>query len=184
MKHRYKELLERTFELEGLLTVALKKDNVPEELSALIDRKLSELIAVDLEYHAGSSSSTVEEVEMETAYYALEDEDSASVKTELSSLDEWESRPAGEVEEKATDQETDEKSAVKELSFSLNDRFLYIRTLFGGDAKRFAEEMEKLKTFGSFEEASSYLTGSLTLRPEENEDEARLLELVRRYYTS
>ena len=67
--------------------------------------------------------------------------------------------------------------------FSINDRFLYIREIFGGDDKAFAREMDRLDEFDDYDEAEQYFLEeySLDLEAPPVQD---FLAIIERYYQS
>lgn len=65
--------------------------------------------------------------------------------------------------------------------FSLNDKFLFIRELFGGDAAAFNGAMAKVGSMSSPQEAESYLINEFDIDPE-TENGERFLATVRSYF--
>ena len=66
-------------------------------------------------------------------------------------------------------------------AFSLNDRFRFMRELFGGDAARMDETMQQISEAASLQEALDRLTSDLRL-DESNETVADFVELLKRYF--
>ena len=65
-------------------------------------------------------------------------------------------------------------------AFSLNDRFLYIRELFGGSAKAFDDAMDVLSGMSDMREAEQYFYDECNLEPE-NATVADFMKSVSRY---
>lgn len=161
MKDRYKVLLEQAYELEGLLLLALKKEEVSDQLSALIERKINEF---------GLREEPIEEPAQEKAvdsmsYYNIEDDDE-------------EHRP--QPERRRPRPEPRRGKPV----FSLNDRFLFIREIFAGDAKTFNVVLNHIAGCSGFAEAEDYLMGEHGLNAEANETHARFIEVISDYFKS
>lgn len=68
-------------------------------------------------------------------------------------------------------------------SFSINDRFLYIREIFGGDGKAFDREMDRLDEFEDYDEAEQYFLEEYSLDPEAP-SVVDFLAIIERYYQS
>ena len=160
-------MLDLAFELEGLLNLALTREELPEELEKLIDTKIRHLSAAGLtEVHpqekleAPEKKTPVSGV-LPGPFYALTDD-------EDDSADEKPRRG--------------ERHRRKKPVFSLNDRFLFIRELFGGDAKAFNVALNFLAEADSAEEAETYLRAR-GINPDDRETDARFMEVVRAYYT-
>lgn len=179
MKERYKKLLDCTLELEGLLTLALGKEEVSKELGELIDRKLSELILEDMEYHSALPEKPARKEEpaavvVEHAFYSIDDDDEVEERTETS-------EPVVEKDEHTTNESPLPKR--RKINFSLNDRFLFTRTLFGGNARAFDETIRELQECADFDRARNLLAEKgVTLRPDDSDDDERFLAAIREYF--
>lgn len=165
MKERYKNILEKVYEVEGLLLLAMSKEEIPQGLDELIERRLSELMA-DEEYQAQpavqNDSTKIEETEIGNKY---EEEESTFYMLE--------------------DNEEFDKPVAKEKKppvFSLNDRFLFTRELFDGDAADFKAVISSIARFGSFSQARDYLMGECRINPEASETASRFLDIIESYF--
>lgn len=70
-------------------------------------------------------------------------------------------------------------------SISLNDKMMFIKEIFNGNAEKYNECLEKLNNFKSLEEALNFLNSTITVNKENNNALQSLLELVyRRYMTN
>ncbi|MCH5218139.1 MAG: hypothetical protein J1F07_06285 [Muribaculaceae bacterium] len=166
-KEKYRNMLDLAFELEGLLNLALSREELPEELENLIDTKIRHLTAAGFpEVHpqemleAPGKKTPVCDV-LPGPFYALTDDEDDSA---------YEKPRRGE------------RHRRKKPVFSLNDRFLFIRELFGGDAKAFNVALNFLAEADSAEEAETYLRAR-GINPDDRETDARFMEVVRTYYT-
>ena len=65
-------------------------------------------------------------------------------------------------------------------AFTLNDKFRYIRDIFGGEEAEFTDTLDILADMDSFAEARDYIVHDMMLDPD-NDSVAALLETVRRY---
>lgn len=177
-KEKYRKKLERAYELEGLLLLAMSKDEMPEGLESLIEKKIEQLMKAELEEEADGLSPAQETPRGEApaedgslggdAFYALEDDDDEVAV------------PSAE--------KTAEKGVINSGNgqpvFSLNDRFLFIRELFDGDAATFSEAISRVSSFRGFDDAEAYLEGELGLSPEESEEAGRFMEAIERYFAA
>lgn len=65
--------------------------------------------------------------------------------------------------------------------FSLNDRFLYIREYFNGDAKAFDKAINRLDRFDAYRDAENYFVDEVGVDPETDEGKA-FLESIRKVF--
>lgn len=65
--------------------------------------------------------------------------------------------------------------------FSLNDRFLYTRELFNGDANAFNEAIEKISTFERYGDAEAYFMKELALDPSKSETHKAFLKMIKSF---
>lgn len=73
------------------------------------------------------------------------------------------------------------ESADLRRAFTLNDKFRFRRTLFGGSDERFGEVLDRLEAMDSYAEAEGYLSGVLDTEPEEYED---FMTIIKAHYQS
>lgn len=152
-------LVERLMELEGLVLLRNKRgEDVPDDLSSLIERKWNEVKSL-MESDVAVAFAPAEPAE--PGFYAIED-DEEEVMPEAPKV---EDRPI--------------KLAVgsRRPTFSINDRFLFIRELFGGDAKAFKQALNRLDTFGGYAAAEEYFVRDFGISPDD-ETGARFLEII------
>ena len=65
--------------------------------------------------------------------------------------------------------------------FSLNDRFLYTRELFNGDANAFNSAIDKISTFERYEDAEVYFMKELSLDPSKSETHKVFLKMIKSF---
>ena len=217
MKDKYRKLLDKAYELEGLLHLALSRDEKeqPGGLFALIEKKVSDINDIMAErmepktelkadMREPESKSELPKAEHKTKHempkgepkqkpteqkpprrqfterkQVIPEETVKAVKEEFSpfyNLDEEET-PTQQLPK--WPQKRDIKNKPK---FSLNDRFLFTRELFGGDGKAFNEAIDKLTTFSNLSEAESYFVRTLSLDPDNNETHDSFLRMVTAYF--
>lgn len=177
MKERYKNLLEKVYELEGLILLATSKDEMPEGLEELIERRLEELSLSPAPDNPTESASDVVgslgeesgEASDTTPFYTLEDDDDEETSTPKTAP--------------SLKKELPKFGAKKKLpSFSLNDRFQFLRELFGGDASKFNTALNRVASSGSFDEAERFLREDYGVNPDKSDTDERFLEAVRQYF--
>lgn len=222
MKEQYKTLLDATYELEGLLTLALRNENPDENLEKLVLEKagrLSELLknigGIQEAYetqHGSVVEKPVEETVEAQEEEPLEEPVEVLVKEpEAEHIEMQAEEPVKEpLEEEAVKEAVPEKEAFesyyiieddeeerserrilrrhhrnerskKKPVFSLNDRFLFIRELFDGDASKFNMVTDRLGDFDDYDSAQDYLIREYNITPERETDE-RFLAIVEAFY--
>lgn len=204
MKKRYKNILEKVYEVEGLLLLAMSKEDTPEGLDELIERRLAELM--DDEENE-KDAPAVEQIEERPEPAGVASEVSATPEVQVKEV--VEAAPEEEVveaapEEEVVEEEPDdtfytledeeeyarpasrapfkEKTGHKPPVFSLNDRFLFTRELFEGDAASFNAALNRIAASAGFGEASDYLAREWGLKPDDSETDGRFLEIVEQYF--
>lgn len=214
MDEEYRKLLDTTYELEGLLMLALGKETVSEELAQLIERKRQELALTPEE-----PAEPAEPAESAESEEPSEREDPTEVDDASDASDASEPRDLEGLEDPA-DSEAPVLSILSNLSdlsdhsespeeepfyvldddeptveiprrskgigrhkpvFSLNDKFLFIRELFDGDAGAFNKAVDVASGFDSYDEAENFLTKNYHLNPDNDTDE-RFLSIIRSAY--
>ena len=146
-----------------------------------------------------------EEDDDEDEYIDEDDEDDEDYEEEEDDIDEEEEDPEEEdeeteVEEKEIRNEREQKNDKplvdtrwigvagnqkkrQSPTFSLNDRFLFIRELFGGDGKAFNKELEQLDKFANYQEAERHFLASYSMDMESAPAQA-FLSVIEKYYQS
>lgn len=229
MKDRYKSLLDKIYEIEGLLLLGLNREKVPEGLDALIVEKWNRLsneielaethpqvqetpvnaepsLTVPLEESpiippieaekenetenkVGEDGSSEQHLTSEKTILKKSEKDSVSeiareINTQVSTQIDESVGPFYALED--DDEEIvavpPKKAGVKRYDrkkpiFSLNDKFLFIRELFGGDASAFKAAVDKISFFKDFDEAEQYFLDDLQMDPE-NDTVDRFLEAI------
>lgn len=156
---KYNKILDRVYELEGLLLLAISGDNNTSRLPELIYRKAAEITAL---------SSIVE-----TELSSVTSEEKAEEKPVIEAPVIQQSRPAPIQPEVQT---------PRTPLLSLNDRFLFIRELFGGDGERFDGAMNQMATFDNYEEAEEYFLTEYGWEAEDANVEA-FFNAISNYFT-
>lgn len=183
VKKELENLLDKTYELEGLLQLALSRDDNHAALqrliagkSALVAAMAQRMAAASADDEAASLREKQYEVEAEAEAVpdtAPEPEAEAAVETtpvesapeEMPRVEEApvevEEAPLAEVETVAeVSAPAPARSAAAKpsgkLVFSINDRYRYRRELFGGDDRKFAEALSKVASMDSYDEAEEY----------------------------
>lgn len=177
MKEKYRRKLEKAYELEGLLLLAMSKDEMPEGLEELIERKIEALM----------NEEANEEIRQETPKGG---EPAATVPVEFAIRDMTADSGPADTFYALEDEETvpARKPARKEAPkgkrpvFSLNDRFLFLRELFNGDLEAFNASMDEIAGFSRFDEARDYCIRKFRLSPDENDSHSRFLEIVEKSF--
>lgn len=210
-KEKYAEMLDRIYELEGLLQLAITRDDIPACLGGLISRKISELTLTRESAPSATPDATApahdlfyvtEEAEEEIAPPAPTASPSAPVAvppvpvapttppSDLSNLsnNSNNSNLSNSSNSSNNPNPSDNPAPVPSRPkvsgravFNLNDRFRFRRSLFGGSDADFSEAIAMLPTFDSFDEASSWFYNDRGWNPEDPEVTA-FMEVMKNYY--
>ena len=180
-------MLDLTYELEGLIHLALNRDNAPDRIGALLTDKISALKAVsdgadfsDLsDFSDGSDLSDCSE----SSYIINDGDDGDGDDGDGEDGDDAALAPEMEVESESVVSApvSSHRSAPGTPVFSINDRFLYSRELFGGRVADFEAALKEVATMESFEEAEEYLTSEWGLDPE-SQTVADFLAVISNYF--
>ena len=178
MSYEIRELLRLNVEMEGLLRVLAERDNIPAleslavkaadfdaRIRAFLDAARPEILTED----------EAEATELPDSFDAVEEAEGSGTESQLSNCrDARPVRPDGpqtpeEPEEPEMPvtviQEHPKAGGCADLSktFSINDRYLYSRELFGGNMQRFQDALAGMSRMPDFAHALEYMTGTLGL---------------------
>ena len=178
MSDEIRELLRLNVEMEGLLRVLAERDNIPAleslavkaadfdaRIRAFLDAARPEILKED----------EAEATELPDSFDAVEEAEGSGTESQLSNCrDARPVRPDGpqtpeEPEEPEMPvtviQEHPKAGGCADLSktFSINDRYLYSRELFGGNMQRFQDALAGMSRMPDFAHALEYMTGTLGL---------------------
>lgn len=203
-REQLKQLLDLTYDLEGLLTLAISRDDMPLGLEERILSKLASLSVFDYtkdteiptdpkEYKAPEIREVTEIPEITEEPEVTEaPEASAPVRDSFDSydLDDEDPEQVSETEDpedsEIPKENSSDKQAVKEILvidspgllnnapiltkqtpvFSINDRFLFTRELFGGRISDFEDALKTAASMDSYEEAEDYFISERGFNPE------------------
>ncbi len=191
-----KELLDLTYELEALLSLALMREGVPPRLYELIAAKAAAINAA-----AGGEGTVVAETESPEDFvadsYSIEDSHEASApalaeEIAESGAEEKIDRAGIAVERtertiKAEKREYEAPEASKagealRKRFSLNDKFRFRREIFGGRDADFSQALDAIAASDNLSDAEDYLYSQLHLDPDD-ENVKSLVEIISGYFS-
>lgn len=150
MEKELKHLLDKTYELEGLVHLALKRSEEVDEFLRLISNKGKEIGNIcDSIYQEGKSKDL--EVKQIDPYFSF---DEYSIDDEKIS-DNMFSDTFSSV---STEDNTDRKEVTKsgKLVFSINDKYRYKKELFNNSDVEFNNTLALIASMENFEEAEDY----------------------------
>lgn len=202
-REEIQDLLDQTYELEGLLHLALaREEDMPEALPRLIRSKIATLAAESTEGTEAADSTDGYELSENYEHYDSERIEGAEdgfngldlTKEEPSDNDISEHSENSEVSERSKKSEHSELSdyshsadikikpenSASPVAFSLNDRFLFTRELFGGSRAEFDNALNRLAGMESFEEAEEYFYDDCGFNPKD-ETVADFMRIVASY---
>lgn len=207
-----KQLLDSTYELEGLLTLALSRTGAPDRVHRLIESKayaIADQAALAASpQQEGEDMAPDEAAEAVSAEFEMRedaDEPEPESKSQPSAspiiMNETAPEPAPLPEPKKpmakptemTRREEQPMTGIEEQPeatkrrkglrncFSLNDRFLFRRELFGGDDAEFNAAIDRLAGFNSLSEAEDYIYNELQFDPD-SEAVKSYIGILENYY--
>ncbi len=190
-RRRLSDMLDLTYELEGLLHIGVTRSEVPQRLNQLIVAKLNAIIELADEPASPEELAPAQYMEpsseVEPEHYdepEPEIEVTPMIEAEPESYTDPEPEPYIEPEPESyiepetykrpdTEPFIDPEPEVEEKPvpergrlFSINDRFLYARELFGGDVRNFDRAINDVITFDSYDEAEEYFVSEWGMDPE------------------
>ena len=173
-----KQLINLNVELEGLLKVLHERNSV-EAKSLLADkfRLYSSLITEFLDSHDDDAAEALEEF-VPAAEELYEDAEYVEVKEQEAQEPELvgEDYAAVSAIERGAE-EIHRTPRCLAASFTLNDKYRFIREVFGGNESDFADTLAVLDDMDSFKEAEDYIVSDLMLDPS-NPDVADFLDII------
>lgn len=195
-------LLDTVYELEGLLHLAINRDNPPASLSTLIARK-AEMIAevtkstefcILAEADETSAPQTEDENQAEPMEAAADEPYEIPTETVAPGYDAVEKytatsevavAPVPETPAPAPTQTPRTVAAPRRdrprPAFSLNDRYRFRRTLFKGNDAEFSSAIARVAETPTLDEAQAWLYDQLGWDPENDEVRA-FMEILENYY--
>lgn len=185
-KNKLNEIKDKVYEAEGLLELAdIRPDRIP-DLRGLIERRLSEAVALCASLCPEDQDGSDSEDSADNITPNLPDEESGAMirPEEAHSIEEApvteEEAPVTEVPDvSARTAETPVPQQVPQ--FCLNDRFRFRRVIFGGSEAEFNNTMEYVATLPSLTRAEDYFYGDMALDPEDP-DVADFMEIIKNYF--
>lgn len=180
--HQLSEMLDKVYELEGLVMLALSRDDSRESIERLINVKIGELGSstdVSAIHPSGGgfdfdASYNLEEPEPEAAVEipapasapaveiatpAPAVEIPAPVPVSEPAVEPPVIAPAPQTPAPVTQAETPapaRSGVAGRLVFSINDRYRYRRELFGGNDAAFSDALSRVAAMDSYDEAEGY----------------------------
>lgn len=202
-KEKLNQLLDSIYELEGLVHLALNRDDNPEHLSELIKKKGEELslyashVVTRQQAHPqelpqqSAMPHGVKQMESieETPLYVVDNFIEDDVK--VSNVVEDDIKPAVDAVFSALqdpdiiDIDEENMQIPKEprgkLVFSVNDRYLFKRELFGNSDADFNNTLSLVASMENYDEAEDYFLGEMQWDPKKQEV-VDFLEIIKRYF--
>lgn len=173
-KTKLNELLDSIYELEGLVHLALTRDDSPERLPSLIKMKSEELHKLASQFVPTDPESPADEPKEETPLYTVEDETDTPIEEDMQI-----------VVESVFDQLPVDDPADKEprgrLVFSINDRYRFKRELFNNSDVDFNNTLAIVASMENYDEAEDYFLGELQWDSKQ-EDVADFLGIIKKYF--
>ncbi len=159
-REELQRLLEQTYELEGLILLALNRDPRPEGLDEMILNKVS---GVGVQESDFKDIKDLKAPKDPTGFdsYDLDDEPEVPA-TEAAAPAAPAPAPAASPVSPVVPAPASKAAPI----FSVNDRFLFNRELFGGKMADFEEALTLVASMDSYEEAEEYFISERGFNPE------------------
>lgn len=186
-KEDIKRLQELAFELEGLIGLAVDRPDMEARLPELVRNKLR---AMEVLLPSDTLPQFEDEIAVTDSEPELVAEPEFEVEPEVEAVPELEVEPELEAEpEFEAEVEAEEKvepdvprvGESRAPVFSVNDRFRFIRELFGGSRDAFDGALTQIAACDSYDEAEEYVLSDLELDPELPATQ-EFLTLIARYF--
>lgn len=159
-KEELNRLLDSIYELEGLVYLAISRDDCPESLPTLIKRKADEmarLASLKADELAGYEKSDM------LAGEEKSDEPDQEEYPSVVSVGMKPAEPRGK------------------LVFTINDRYRFKRDLFGGSDADFNTTLALVASMDNYEEAEDYFLNELQWSLQ-NQETVDFLEILKKYF--
>lgn len=199
-KTQFPALLDRIYELEGLVHLALDRDDNPGGLERLIKDKALQIMGDITGDPAGADGHSKEYMPLEEGDEDEGEGDDGLTPEILAAIEPY-VNPAqeegAEVPRHTLNDRTPQQPSLNDragcaksvneantrgrLVFSLNDRFRFRRSLFGDDQQAFGRSLSQVAAMDSYEEAEDYFLGELKWHPDDAEAKA-FLEIIKGYF--
>lgn len=160
-----KALLSTCYELEGLLSLTLQReDSTPDEVYNMIDAKIAKIGSLDIFLSEEADVEEVELVASGTKKNSASEQDMKKV-SESAEYEQVELADEDDIDKGQTiDSEIDNVAAEVVLpQFSINDRYLFIRELFNGSEADFDDALESIGEMDTDSEVEDFLYNDLCL---------------------
>ena len=173
------ELLDSIYELEGLVHLALTRDDNPDRLPLLIKmkgEKLSELAStfdVDI-IEADKDESREESKDKDESPEEPADMEETPIEEDMQSVVE-------SVFDRLPLDDTGEREPRGRLVFSINDRYRFKRELFNNSDVDFNNTLAIVASMENYDEAEDYFLGEMQWDPMRVEV-ADFLDIIKRYF--
>ena len=193
----WREMLDTAYELEGLLQLAVNRDNAPARIADLISTKIERLRELLTDASADTPQPEPEtpitenvpeepaapeipaqpaveespetyEISEDCDTYDLDEEEPAVVVAPAVKSSPAPMRDNAAAESSASTPAVQQGGAAVAATpvFSVNDRFLFARELFGGRMADFDEALKNVAGMESYEEAEEYFISERGFNPE------------------
>ena len=197
-KKKLNEMLDTVYELEGLIYLALNREDSLGNLKRLIKLKSKALSDICDNISPDSVTDQTQEMLSDNYFYSSEETNDIPprpskqpVQKSVINNDDSESRPEGEERRESKAKNLDENVNKDEpsnrprgrLVFSVNDKFRFRRELFENSDASFNTTLALVASMDSYEEAEEYFVEELQMDPG-NQTVAEFLEIIRKYFNS
>ena len=180
---KLKSIQDKLYELEGLVLLALNRNNLPEDFFNLIARKGKEIYLDTKSFENKDNLGFGNFEEIENDNYSIED----SEENLKGNVDETlyekshEQRDSDNDEFFSSNSDSQEKESRGKLVFSINDRFRFRQSLFDDSDVDFNNTLALVASMDTYEEAEEYF---LNEQGWTNNDKnvSAFLEILKKYF--
>lgn len=182
-------LLDKTYELVALLELSLQKGEIPESIPGLICRKAGSIASEANEFAESCMGESPEIINPQVDREVSSEMDTPDTDTpgnDPTDVCAPEKSETPEIENKTYEEESiigapdtpgESLPNREKPKFTLNDRYLFIRELFGGDRRSFDSALTKAAGMDTREEIEDFFYYELSW-DRENEEAERFIDIL------
>lgn len=171
------KLIQLNLELEGLLRILADRDDA--QARSIFADKVQQYFTDAGNYLAACKAGAQPDIMKNPASVAPSDNDSHIEEIKEEEAEEAEVEPEARAAEEAVVEGRNKAVKLRSLrkAFSLNDKFYFVREVFGGDERDFNDTVALLDDMESYVDAEEYLISDMMLDAE-NSDVKAFLRIV------
>lgn len=178
MEAKLRELLDKIYELEGLVHLALKRDDSSKDFIRLITKKGKEIGEISSSVK-GNTKDDIEENQPEKTTFSIDEYSIDEYSDTNPLIPELEQRE--KIDNEKNKGEVEPEHQRGKLVFSINERFRYRKELFDNSDADFNNTLALVASMENYEEAEDYFINEEGFDPR-NPIVMEFMEVIKRYF--